>query len=151
MIHLSHHTPLALSAVSPIRHNTKVRLDEACPKNWWNAANLSISSGSPSSLLLFIDLLGIKQRELGLWPTHLLSVTLLIALSLLCSSVPTALLQLTNVRPEVLNERSNDRMLKSHQRAVLPPIIKVIRNLLFCFKRLGWGRYVFSECLVSLQ
>lgn len=33
-----------------------------------------------------------------------------------------------NVRPEALNERFNDRMFKSHQRAVLPSIIKVIRN-----------------------
>ncbi len=36
----------------------------------------------PSSPLLFLDLLGIKQRELGLRPTHLLSVTLLIVVAM---------------------------------------------------------------------
>lgn len=36
----------------------------------------------PSSPLLFLDLLGIKQRELGLRPTHLLSVTLLILVAM---------------------------------------------------------------------
>lgn len=39
------------------------------------------------SPLLFLDLLGVKQRELGLWPTHPLSATLLIQGSLASSAV----------------------------------------------------------------
>lgn len=76
------HSTLCHPAVSPLWHDTRVALVEACPKNWWNLANLSICSGSPSSPLLFLDLLGIKQRESGLWPTYLLSVTLLILVAM---------------------------------------------------------------------
>lgn len=40
-------------------------LVEARPKKQQNLASLSIVSGSPSSLLLFLGLLGIKQRGIG--------------------------------------------------------------------------------------
>lgn len=51
-------------------------------KNPSSAANASFVSGSSSFLLLFIDLLGIKQQESGLRPTYLLSVTMLILVAM---------------------------------------------------------------------
>lgn len=56
----------------------------------WNPANPSAISGSPSSSRLFLDLLGVKQRGLGLRPTHLFSVTLLILCSCYAVSVLSA-------------------------------------------------------------
>lgn len=57
-------------------------LVEALPKKCKNVANPSFISGLPSSLLLFLDLLGMKQRDAGLGPAHLLSVTLLIFIAM---------------------------------------------------------------------
>lgn len=76
---LSH---LTLQSLSPLWLVRWVWVGWGLSKNRWNLANLSIISGSPSSLLLFLGLLGIKQRDSGLWPTHLLSVTLLILVAM---------------------------------------------------------------------
>lgn len=47
-----------------------------------NLANVSVVPGSPFSLLPFLGLLGIKQQEVALQPTHLLSATLLILVAM---------------------------------------------------------------------
>lgn len=78
---LSSVSHLAVQSLSSLWHVRGVGVGRDSSRNW-NLANLSVVFSSPSPLLLFLGLLGIKQRELGLWPTHLLSVTSLILVAM---------------------------------------------------------------------
>lgn len=106
-------SPLSLLlVVSAISTTQEVELAEARLKNWRSLANLSISSGCPSSRLLFIVMLALTQRESG--PAHLLSVTLLIAppFLFLRSTVFPALWRQTNVEGWCREWKMNGRMFK---------------------------------------
>lgn len=122
-----------LPAVSAIGHDTEVGLAEARLNNRRSLANLSISSGCPSSCLLFIVMLALAQRESG--PAHLLLVTLLIAppFPFLRSTVFQRSEGRQLLKADVVNKRWMAGCLKSHRRAVFPLRSKMIVANLFCY------------------